>query len=140
MTKPIVETYSFISKNHIEKIVDKFYINPLLFFEIGKNPFTQEKRQLPIYYRYPSQKRFVIGMEIPQGYTIESLPKSITIKTPDGVMMFTYKSNNSENKIQLSVITEINSAIIHQDYYDGIKDFYKQMIDKQNEKIVLKKL
>jgi hypothetical protein len=140
LTKPIVETYSFISKNHIEKIGDKFYINPLLFFEIGINPFTQEKRQLPIYYGYPSQKRFIIGMEIPQGYTIESLPKSITIKTPDGLMMFTYKSNNSENKIQFSVVTEINSALIHQDNYDEIKDFYKQMIEKQNEKIVLKKL
>jgi Domain of Unknown Function with PDB structure (DUF3857) len=139
LTKPIIERYDFESKNHIEKTGNKYFINPLLFFEISKNPFTQEKRELPIYYGYPTQKRIIISVEIPQEYTIESFPKSITIKTPNDIMSFTYKSNSLENKIQISVTTEINSAIIHQDYYDIIKDFYKQMIDKQNEKIVLVK-
>ncbi len=140
LSKPIIETFSFTSKNHIEKLSDKLYIDPLVFFEIIKNPFTQENRQLPIYFGYPNQRRFIISVEIPQGYTVESLPKSIVIKTPDGFMTYMYKSNISENKIQFSISREINSAIIHQDHYDGIKDFYKQMIEKQNEKIVLKKL
>jgi hypothetical protein len=29
---------------------------------------------------------------------------------------------------------------VHADFYDSIKEFYQKMIDKQNEKIVLKKI
>ena len=45
-----------------------------------------------------------------------------------------------KNKIQLVVESEINEAIISASYYEILKEYFKQMIEKENEKIVLKKI
>jgi hypothetical protein len=34
----------------------------------------------------------------------------------------------------------VNTAIVPADFYEGIKSFFKQIVDKENEKIVLKKI
>jgi hypothetical protein len=47
---------------------------------------------------------------------------------------------NTDNKIQLAITSTINTAIVTPDFYPVLKGFYQQMIDKQNEKIVLKKI
>ena len=44
------------------------------------------------------------------------------------------------NKIQIIITKEINAAILAAEYYDSLKDFFQKIIDKQNEKIVLKKI
>ena len=137
LTKPVTENYSFISNTEIENVANKIFIKPLLFLENNLNPFTQDKRELPIYYGFPSQKRFICVFEIPQGYEIESVPNSIIIKTSNDVMTYNYRAIISENIIQFSIVTEINSALIHQDFYPEIKDFYKKIISKQNEQLVL---
>jgi hypothetical protein len=38
------------------------------------------------------------------------------------------------NKIQIAVTKEISKAIVSADYYDVLKDFFQQVLDKQNEK------
>ena len=139
LSKPVVETFSFFSNNHVEIINNKIYINPLLFLTNSKNPFKQEKRELPIYFGFPTQEKFNISYEIPEGFIIESIPKSITFTSPDNLCVFSIKIISNENKIQVAVSSEINLAIMSSDYYEIIKDFYQKMIDKQNEKIVLVK-
>ena len=57
LSKPVIETFNFISNNHSEVIGGKIYINPLSIFTETKNPFLQEKRELPIYFGYPIQKK-----------------------------------------------------------------------------------
>jgi hypothetical protein len=44
-----------------------------------------------------------------------------------------------DNTIQIGVVIEINFPNVSQDYYQTIRDFFSKMIEKQNEKIVLKK-
>ncbi|MNF16012.1 hypothetical protein D3C80_2188570 [compost metagenome] len=44
------------------------------------------------------------------------------------------------NNIQIQMNKEINMANVSADFYDILKDFYQKMIEKQNEKIVLKKV
>ncbi len=44
------------------------------------------------------------------------------------------------NKIQIIITKEINAAIMEAEYYSNLKDFFQKIIDKQNEKIVLKKI
>ncbi len=137
---PIIESYSFKGSKDIEIINDKIYISPLLFLTVTENPFKQEVREYPIDFGYPSETKQYINIEIPEGYAIESLPKNLNATTGDGIGAFKYSVGNSENKIQLAIISSINTAIVSSEYYDVIKDFYKLMIEKQNEKIVLKKI
>ncbi len=140
VNKPITETFNFDSDNHLEIIGDKIYINPLLFFTEYKNPFVQEKRNFPIYFAYPKLEKYNVNIDIPEGYALESLPTPVAMTMVENIGKFSYKIAVVANKIQVSFTSEINLASVPAEYYDTLKEFYQKMIDKQNEKIVLKKI
>ena len=140
LMNPITETFTFVSNNHYERIGGKLFINPLLFFAYQKNPFVMEKRQMPIYFGFPKQMRYNLTLEIPEGYEVESLPTAIKLTTEDNTAVFSIISASSGDKIQISIIREINKSVIAPSYYNTIKDFFQKMIVAQNEKIVLKKI
>lgn len=140
VAKPVIETFNFTSDDECEIIGDKMFISPLLFLTETKNPFVQEKRELPIYFGYPTAERYNINFEIPAGYAVESMPKSVTIETPEKIGLFTFRILTSENKIQVLVNSEINAAMVSADFYESLKEFSKKAIEKQNEKIILKKI
>jgi len=139
LINPISESYSFTSENQTEIVGDKMLVNALLFFTRSKNPFTQEKRQNPIYFGYPSQEKFNLNIEIPEGYSVESMPKPIRISSENKEIVFTFITSNVDNKIQISCSKEIYNSIFAADQYEGLKDLFQKMIVSQNEKIVLKK-
>lgn len=140
LLKPIVENITFTSDNDCEIINGKMYINPLLFFTQTKNPFIQEKREFPIYFGYPNQEKFNVTIEIPEGYLVESFPKTIKIATIENIGLFVFNVLVTGNKIQILVTKDSNSSRLSANYYTVLKDFYQKMTDKLNEKIVLKKL
>jgi transglutaminase-like putative cysteine protease len=140
LLKPIVESYSFKDNKSVEIINDKIYISPLLFLMANENPFKQETREYPIDFGYPKQEKFNINIKVPEGFVVETMPKAINITTGENVGAFKYMIANSNNSIQIAITKDINSAIVPADFYEVLKDFYQQMIDKQNEKIVLRKI
>ena len=139
-SKPIIENFTFTADNQCEIIGGKIYFDPLLFFTQTKNPFIQEKRELPIYFGYPKQSKYNISIQIPEGYSVEIMPKPIKISTVENVILFTFNIFSEGNKIQVQITREMNTAIVSAEYYDILKDFHQKMIDKLNEKIVLKKI
>ena len=140
LSKPIIENFTFTADNECEIIGDKMYINPKLFFTQTKNPFVQEERECPVYFGCPKQEKFNFNIDIPQGYELESLPKPIKIQTRENVCTFSFNCLASGSKIQIAITEDINKGMVSSNFYDELKSFFKQMIDKQNEKIVLKKI
>ncbi len=140
LSKPISEIFSFKDTKSVEIINDKIYISPLLFLAYKENPFKQEVREYPVDFGYPSVEKINVSIEIPEGYVVESLPAPINIATGENVGSFVFNIASNANKIQTVVTSTINEAIVPSDFYPVLKGFYQQMIDKQNEKIVLKKI
>ncbi|WP_304201275.1 DUF3857 domain-containing protein [Flavobacterium alvei] len=140
LSKPISEVFSFKDTKSVEIINDKIYISPLLFLAYKENPFKQEVREYPVDFGYPSVEKINVSIEIPEGYVVESLPAPLNIATAENVGSFVFNIASSANKIQTVVTSTINEAIVPSDFYPVLKGFYQQMIDKQNEKIVLKKI
>lgn len=140
LVNPVIETFSFSSDNQSEIIGDKIFVNPLLFFTRSKNPFTQEKRQMSIYFGYPTQEKINLNLDIPEGYIVESMPKPVRISTEDKAITYIFNISNENNKIQISCLKEINNSIFAADEYTGLKDIFQKMLASQNEKIVLKKI
>ena len=140
LSKPVVEKFNFTSNNHCEIINGKMFISPLLFFTINKNPFVQEKRKMPVYFGYPRQEKYNLVFEIPEGYAVESLPKSIKMATEDKSLVFSLNAMVNENRIQIAVANEINISIAGAELYEGLKKFCQKIVEQQKEKIVLKKI
>jgi hypothetical protein len=140
LSKPIVENYSFKDSKTVEVINDKIYISPMLFLAVKENPFKQEVREYPVDFGHPWQEKYNVNIEIPDGYVVESLPKPVNIATGENVGAFKYNIVNTGNTIQVVIVTDINLGIVSADFYDVLKDFFQKMIDKQNEKIILRKV
>jgi len=137
--KPVVEDYDFSHNSVTDIIGEKMYINPMLFLTKAENPFKQEKREYPIDFIFPHQDKYTIGIDLPEGYVVESLPQPIALAMEDNMGSFKYNLSANGNKIQVAVTIDINFATVGADYYVTLKNFYQKMIEKQNEKIVLKK-
>lgn len=137
--EPIIEKFKFKGNKNIEIISDKLYVSPMLFFTTRENPFKQEERIYPIDFGFPKQERFTININIPSGYTVESIPNSLNI-VAENIGKFKFIITNTESTIQVAITKDITSAIVSSELYSNLKGFFKQIIDKQNEKIVLKKL
>lgn len=139
LSLPVVENYDFKTTNSVEIIGDKMYFSPLLFFGSEENPFKQETREYPVDFIYPHQDKYNISIKIPEGYVVETLPQPASIAMPEGMGSFKYIISNNAGQIQVLYTQDINQAIIGSEYYGALKDFYKEIVKKQTEKIVLKR-
>ena len=140
LSKQIIENYDFTTDNAVEVIGDKMYFSPFLFFAMTENPFKQEVREYPIDFVFPNQDKFNISIKIPDGYTVETLPQPKAIAMPDNLANFKYNITNTGSQIQVLYTLDINQAIIGSEDYDALKNFFKEIVNKQTEKIVLKKV
>ena len=140
LSKPIIENYSFTHNNAVEKIGDKMYFSPMVFYADTKNIFTQEKRDYPIDFIFPHQDKYNVSFTIPEGYTVETSPQSKSVAMVDDIGSFKYLISNNGNQFQIVYTLDVNQAIVGSEYYDVLKNFFKEIVDRHSEKIVLKKL
>lgn len=140
LSEPIVEYYSIICNNATDIIGDKIYFSPLLNLLKTQNPFNKEERLYPIDFTYPSQNKYSINIKIPEGYEIESLPKSTVLKIEEGYLNFNYAISAKTNQIVLNLSFDVNQSIIPAENYVNLKEFFKFMIEKESEKVILKKI
>ena len=140
LEKPITETYSFKHSNSVEIIGNKMYFSPLLFLTLTENPFKQEKREYPVDFVYPNQDKYILNITIPDGYVVESMPAPMNMELAENMASFKFNLSNTGKQIQIVSMLDINTSIISSEYYSDLKVFYAEMIKKQTEKIVLKKI
>jgi hypothetical protein len=140
LSKPIIENYAFDLDNTVEIIGDKMYLSPMLFFTMNENPFKQEKREYPVDFVFPHQDKYNISLKLPEGYVVESLPQPKAIAMPEDMANFKFNLSNNGSQLQMVCSLDINRAVIGSEDYETLKSFFKEVINKQTEKIVLKKI
>ncbi|WP_242202677.1 DUF3857 domain-containing protein [Aestuariivivens insulae] len=139
LSKPVMETFKFSLENQADIIGDKIYFSPLFFLKTKENPFKLEKREFPVDFGYPSKNKYMVNIKLPEGYKVESAPEPIILQLPDNLGVYKYNIVLKQSAVQLIVEAEINQAIISPLYYDALKEYFKQLIEKENEQIVLTK-
>lgn len=137
--KPLARLFKFSSEDLVEEINGKLYINPLLFYAKTSNPFKLEERKFPVDFAGPWKDKNTVVMQIPEGYKVESIPETLAIGLPDKLGFFKFQVKQSGNKITTISILQCNEGIISPQYYQQLKEFYKKVVAKQTEKIVLTK-
>lgn len=137
--QPVARIVQFLSEDLIETINNKVYIEPLLFLTQRKNPFKLDERKFPVDFGTAWKDINRVSLDIPEGYTVESLPETMAIALPENVGVFKYQVQQAGNKIKVFCSLEFNSPIIPAQYYAYLKDFYGKLVKKESEKIVLVK-
>jgi len=120
---------------------DHVYINPLQIKLFSENPFTAEERTFPINFDHLENYIQIVDIEIPEGYTVEELPKAEKyIFGEDTPISFTYNISHQGNIIKLHYQYQLKKLLLLQDEYVALKDFFAKVILKNSEQIVLKKV
>ena len=135
----VIESFDFVDDKHIEIIGDKIYLSPLLFFSLNSNPFKSVTRTFPIDFPFPSLDKYLITITIPDGYQIESVPQTENILFSDKILAHKYILTSDDKTIKLMLQDEVNTSILPAENYQNLKDYFQKIVDKQTEKIVLKK-
>lgn len=132
-------TYELSEPSYAEKANDLIYFAPVFNPYFESNPFKLEKREYPVEYDHPYMIRESIFISIPEGYTVSELPKAVNLKMPDNSAQYTYQVLESGNGLIINTNFSIKKSLFLPEEYDGIKQFYQIVIDKQNELVVLEK-
>jgi hypothetical protein len=137
--KPYNETLEVELAEYIMKTGNLLSFTPLISDQWISNPFKLEERKFPVDFVYPRTYKSVISYDIPEGYVLDEKPADLLITMPDGKTKFTYRISQLSNKLNLTCTLDIGKAMFNSEEYESLKEFFKQVISKQAEKIVLKK-
>lgn len=118
---------------------DIIYFNPMLGEAYKKNPFKSAVRNYPIEMPYQTQESVVVNMEVPKGYKVDEVPKSVRMLLPDSLGMFEYIVQVDPDVILIQCKILINQANFNAADYDMLREFYGLIVKKQAEQIVFKK-
>ncbi|MFW5701271.1 MAG: hypothetical protein ACOCWM_06230, partial [Cyclobacteriaceae bacterium] len=131
---------NFSQNNFIEQSNEISFFTPAYQPFISENPFKLEKRDYPVEFNYPFTLQQIYTIRIPENYTISEVPEPLMARTPDGKMKYIYNINQLGDKITLSLMFSRSKTLFLPEEYQGLKEFYQMMVDKQKELVVLKKV
>ncbi|MDG5489991.1 DUF3857 and transglutaminase domain-containing protein [Psychroserpens sp. SPM9] len=140
ITEPVKLTYDYKLNDGIDEIGDNLYFSPLFFLATKESPFKLDERQYPIDFIFPFEDKYVINIMLPEGYQVESLPKSEAFEFKSNDSKLTYIIKENGKYLQLTITFEMNSSFINSTDYTLFKDYFEKVVEKQGEQIVLKKV
>ena len=115
------------------------YLNPFVTAQTKENVFTLPTREYPVDFGSPIEKTYLSKIAIPDGFSVDELPKPKIILLPNNAGRYTYSITQTGNSLNIVSMIQINKSLFIQDEYPHLREFYNQIVAKQAEQIVLKK-
>jgi hypothetical protein len=138
--KPVEENAEFTIADAVDMNSELILINPMMFEATTSNPFKLKERVYPVEFSYPTAETIISNWVLPEGYVIDQIPKPIALALPGNSGKFTYNVTQLGNNVMITSIIKINQTTFVHDEYAYLKEFFNQIIAKQAENIVIKKL
>jgi hypothetical protein len=137
---PVKEKFTISLKNRTTKANNQLFIHPLQFDRYTENPFKAEQRIYPVDFVTAVDQTQLFNLELPDGYTVEQLPKNIKMTLPENSASFSMQSSSAENRVQVLFKLSINKPVFYQPEYENLKLFFDELVKKQAEMLVIKKI
>ncbi len=128
---------SYNVKCKTEVINKKIYISPFLNEPITENPLRQNSRAYPVDMLYPIKRSFTSSVTIPDGYKIEFKPEDEKIL--NDLFELYFHLDYHENTITVTFSYAFKKPLYEAKDYSGLKYYFREIIKKGNEKVVLVK-
>ena len=137
--KQMMEAVQFNTDSYVEEISGQLFISPLLNLSYESNPFKSDERKFPVFFNFPYIRSINVNFVIPDGYEVAKLPEAVVYTFGNNDGGYEYKIEQKGNQIVIVSNYVINRPIIGASKYDELRSFIDKVINKQKEKIVLKK-
>jgi hypothetical protein len=130
-------------KYRLEMPVDQeeiWYFDPMFTRSWTENPFKSATRSYPVEMLYKVDQTYLLRMDVPSGYMVDELPKSLIVKlNEDNDGEFEYRIVESGGIISVRSRLRINRTYFSPEEYQMLRDFFNLVVKKQSEQIVFKK-
>jgi len=115
-------------------------LNPNLFSSLKTNPFLAEQRLTDVEFGY--NRSYTIGgrYTLPAGYKIDAMPKSGSIVMPDKSISFKRIVGEQDGTLSIRYTIDFTKSVYAKEGYPDFREFMKELYEKLNEPIVLKKI
>lgn len=119
---------------------DIVYLNPMLTEAATKNPFAAAERLYPVEMPFTTDDVFTFTMDIPKGYKVEELPKSVRYNFNGDEGLFEYLISAGKETISLRRRMYMKKATFVNEDYKFLREMYSFIVKKEAEQIVFKKI
>ena len=136
---PIKERFNVLLTHHYQTAGDLIYLNPFVVERTESNPFKLAHREYPVDFPYPQRETYIAQLTIPEGYTVDELPEDLMIALPNQGGRYIFSTQAVGNRLQVTSKLDINKIKFYAQEYPHLKEFFNQVVAKQNEQVVLKK-
>ncbi|HMK20195.1 MAG TPA: transglutaminase domain-containing protein [Chitinophagaceae bacterium] len=119
---------------------DIIYLNPMFGEGYKENPFKSATRTYPVEMPYAFDEVFVLTTDVPAGYEVDELPKSIKVNfDEEGKSFFEYIISQSGGVISFRSRIKLTRSYYLPDEYEILREFFNLIVSKHSEQIVFKK-
>lgn len=115
------------------------YFSLNTFSSLVNNPFISEKRVSDIDFGVPQDYTIFGNYTIPIDYTFDGVPENISMTTPDNGVTFSRICSVESNLLNVRINIQFNRSFYPVSAYPDFREFYKKMLDKLSEQVVIKK-
>ncbi len=115
------------------------YFSVNLFSDLEKNPFVSDTRISDVDFGVQQEYILFGNYTIPAGYVFEGIPENITMTTPDNDIIFNRTTQVETNLLNVRMTIDFKTPFYSAGSYPEFREFYKKLLDKLNEQVVIKK-
>jgi len=116
---------------------DMIYLNPLVLIPFNESPFTAAERSLPIEFPYKQSETINVYIKLPEGYTVEDMPKPTVLRF-DGINVRITCSLNGD-MLGTQFKFNIDKTFYTAAEYQEIKAFFDHLTECNKNIITIKK-
>lgn len=118
---------------------DYRYFSVNIFSDLEQNPFLANDRIADIDFGVQQEYILFGNYSIPPEFAFDGVPENVTLTTADNGAIFTRSMQVESNLLNVRISVEFKRTFYPVDNYADFREFYKKMLDKLNEQVVLKK-
>jgi hypothetical protein len=116
------------------------YFNPIMHERLNNNPLEDPERHYPVEMPFRIDNVYVLHMDIPKGYAIEQLPKSVRITLTDRSGSFEYQLESDGKTIDFQTRLQLKRTNYSIEEYPELRSLYALIVQKEKEPIIFKKI
>lgn len=140
VAKPLGLDYEFTQPAEGQAAIGTFYLSPLRDFGSEQNPFRHDDRLFPVDFAAPQDETTMVTLTLPEGYELAEMPKPAVVDLPEGGGRFLYSvAAGAPGTVQITSRLSLRKAVYAAAEYTSLREFYRLMLEKQSERLVIKK-
>lgn len=133
----VVETYK-LKKRFASTGDGLVMMNACIMPIVGKNPFTDPVRTLPVEFDAAERIKVQCSVTLPEGYTVDQMPENIRCDAY-GSLKYVYMGRAVGNIFTSMSELSIGEVVYGADKYEGLRDFFGRVAGSCNDMVIIGK-